>query len=117
MITKKDIPQYGPDERQAKFFAKITKMRKKNPKADIHPVNIDQGFYASYVNLGWLQDRLTELVKGGKIPNKKTMKKVIHLCLQRVTSFDIEDRETSWSIRIMTQDDFGTYGFSLMVQK
>jgi len=115
LISKEEIPQFLPDTRQDEFYSVLKEFRERHPDAGISPVNSSWGFHASRVDLGWLSDKLKELMKKDAVECDHDIMEVIRKCVQRVRSFDVEKKETGWKVCFSTQDDHGLYVYSFFV--
>jgi len=102
------------DPRQ-QLFHKATGYIKKN-LTTTYSGGIDNIFPASYVNLGWLKDKIKELIEKQEIKKKEDIESFVLDAVQRpktiyVHKNKINEKKYFYTIKFQTKDDFGWYGY------
>ena len=115
--SRDEVPQFSVDPRQKKFYELLAKFKKENPDNKQKITNCGYGYWASSIDLGWLQNRFEDLLREKVIGDKSDFSVELNNCVQRVASHDISEQEDRWKIMFTTTDDHGHYGYSFWVMK
>jgi len=109
------------DPRQSQFNEISENIKKKTELIDggeIKSINNQENvFTASNVNLGWLQDRIMELIKKKEIKDKDDIKDFIGSSVQRWKKIYVHKHNKIlknghyYKIEFSTKDDFGYYHY------
>lgn len=119
-----DLPVFGPDERQTMFTGVANAIRKNEDYDNVDVINTYAGWPASRVDLGWMKDKIKELIMRGVIERKKDIREFLRYSIHRLKMVDVELRERPkfnyriYAISIKTKDDYGwyTYEFSIKIE-
>jgi len=118
---KLDWPQFGPDTRQ-EDFCKFAQNIRKCVEGKIEVANISQGFFASSVDIGWLQKRIQEVVK--TLPRgsldfnvlEEITTQVLQRATQRLTELNFKKLcEHRTLVSFVTRDDSGFYSYEFVL--
>jgi len=114
---KYDWPQFGPDIRQENFCKLSAKLRE-DTNQNLKTINISQGYPASSVDLGWLQDRILEVCKTLSEQDltfnlcSKIINNVLKRAVQRLKTVSLRQLcEHAININFDTMDDSGNYDY------
>jgi hypothetical protein len=113
-----EIPEYGPDDRQEVFFTTIKNI-KKNTALKINSVIGTRGFPAAFVDLGFLQHALLEIIMRGD--NGKDTALAIQCFLSRAIQrliklqFNIKPKEKVFDVKLISEDDYGVYKYDFFL--
>jgi hypothetical protein len=103
-----------PDPRQEQFLATVQTMRTEG----YTPISM-QGFRASHVDLGWIQDEIDDYVSSMPgVEAKDIVERIdqeLRHVVQRLKSWSIDTSEWPQTLKLSfeTKDDYGWYNYSL----
>jgi hypothetical protein len=114
-----EYPMYPPDTRQEKVCIVTRKIHETISKkiqqdtTSVEFINLTTGFYASYINLGWIKEKLMILEPFTEEAIQVFMMKAI----QRVRNTLVAPDDDRVDIKVCTKDDYGVYIYMFSVER
>ena len=115
------IPIFGPDDRQGFFYRAVSNIRDQM-EDDVSIIPTSTGFPAAYVDLGWLQETISNLCASGRIETLDDVREFVYSAIQRCKSVKADEVDGVMGLRYfritaVTKDDKGYYDYTFQARR
>ena len=114
LIKEKFNVPLGFDKRQNVFRGVVKDLKASKEWSVLDVINIEVGWPASSVDLGWLQDVIHFYRDKGSF-NSEMIGNILDTFVQRLKERDIKETEEGYRITFATKDDHGWYDYAFYV--
>lgn len=118
------------DPRQAQFGVALGAIEENMKEEGIEITAVastDNFYFASNVDLGWLQDEIARMMESGQIEDKNGIDTLIRNCIQRTKRIVVRElvgndepddlRLPGYHVSIVTKDDMGYYDYGFYTRR